>query len=250
MRRRAGAVPALARRLRFYRHAAQVALLCLLIPGVAGSALAQTSSGCEQAGRDAEVDFGLPPGLLLAIGRVESGRWDPALGRTAAWPWAIDVAGQPRWFDSRDDAVATTRALRGAGQQNIDVGCFQISLLHHPLAFADLAQAFDPRANAQYAARFLVALHARSGSWQDAVAAYHSADPQRGTPYRERVFASWNGAPAAPAAVDPVVVRYASVPTMQIWTPSPAGTAAGVVNVAASLALGAKQVPRVVTPHG
>ena len=34
-------------------------------------------NACEQAGIAAEQAGGLPTGLLLAIGKVESGRWDP-----------------------------------------------------------------------------------------------------------------------------------------------------------------------------
>lgn len=45
----------------------------------------------------------------------------------------------------------------------------------------------DPRMNAEYAARFMVELHKRLGSWDDATRAYHSSDPSRGTAYLERV---------------------------------------------------------------
>ena len=56
-------------------------------------------------------------------------------------------------------------------------------------------EAFDPDANAQYAARFLASLKSRLGGWPEAVAAYHSMDPARGERYRTLVYASWKGAP-------------------------------------------------------
>ena len=176
------------------------------------------ASPCEEAGSEAEKTYHLPPGLLSAIGRVESGRWDAALGRTAAWPWTIDVAGAGRQFETAAEAVRTTHALRTGGARNIDVGCFQISLLHHPNAFKDLDEAFDPTANAYYAGKFLASLKEASGSWDSAVAAYHSSDPSRGIPYRQQVFARWHGTlPPEPSEVaQPVIAAFG----IRIWTPS------------------------------
>src|SRR4029077_17539047 len=107
---------------------------------------------CERAGVAVEQASGLPPGLLLAIGRIESGRWDSGRGRVTAWPWTINAAGKGQWFGTKDKAIETVRDLSEAGTRSIDVGCFQISLLYHPAAFASLEQAFDPDANARYAA--------------------------------------------------------------------------------------------------
>jgi transglycosylase-like protein with SLT domain len=186
-------------------------------------------SACEQAGRQAERAHDLPSGLLLAIGRVESGRWDAARDRVVPWPWAIDAGGDGALLDSKQAAIARTVVLRDAGTRNIDVGCFQINLAMHPSAFTDLQQAFDPVANADYAARFLVELHAHLGNWNDAVAAYHSAQPDLGTPYRQAVFANWPmGGHAATADIQsgPVVVELASGARIRIWTPSGAGAVA------------------------
>jgi hypothetical protein len=202
----------------------------------------QRLSECERAGVEAEQAAGLPAGLLLAIGRVESGRWDTVLGRVIPWPWSIDAAGQPHLFDSKDAAMDGARGLHAAAGRNLDIGCFQISMLHHPDAFADLAEAFDPRANAAYAARFLMSLRQRLGSWEAAVMAYHSAVPELGIPYRERVFAQWNGRPAviaepepAPEAPpagpkrDPYVMLSGGPTGVAVWTPSPLGRAPSLV---------------------
>src|SRR3954462_10268753 len=76
---------------------------------------------CERAGIAAEQAAGLPSGLLLAIGRVESGRWDAVRGRVTAWPWAINAAGKGQWFETKDVAAQTVKALLGSGTRSIDV---------------------------------------------------------------------------------------------------------------------------------
>jgi Transglycosylase SLT domain len=213
---------------------------------------------CERAGVAVEQASGLPPGLLLAIGRVESGRWDSGRGRVTAWPWAINAAGKGLWYTSRDDAARSVRDLLNGGTRSIDVGCFQINLLWHPTAFASLEQAFDPEANAAYAARFLLALFSQTGSWDGAVEAYHSSDPTLGFAYRQQVYSSW--AAGAPVTADPAVrnrvtpilsvaSRSITLPVViagvQIWTPMPFGTASGVVAVPVS---GVTEQPR--AAHG
>ncbi len=184
---------------------------------------------CEDAGADAEKAHAIPAGLLNAIGKVESGRYDPAAGRTTPWPWTIDVAGDGRYFETASDAIQVTRSLRAQGTRNIDVGCFQVSLLHHPNAFKDLDAAFDPATNADYAATFLVALKERTGSWENAVAAYHSADPAKGEPYRRLVFAAWNGTTPSPA--DTIAVSQPKIMAfgIRLWTPGPRGSAPSMV---------------------
>lgn len=218
-------------------------LLPVLLAGwftVMGAACARAQP-CEAAGAAAERRHEVPEGLLRAIGRVESGRRDPASGQVAAWPWTINAEGRGRVFDSAADALAAAEALRRGGTGSIDVGCYQVNLLHHPGAFASLEEGFDPERNADYAARFLKALRGRTGSWDDAVAAYHSASPERGVPYRDRVLAAWQrggGAPALPAAaaVTPVlrVVSW-SAPAgggaMRVWSPSAPGQGASVIAI-------------------
>jgi hypothetical protein len=229
-------------------------LALLLGLGLGSAARAQSSADatppsdpvCEQAGHQAERDHALPSGMLLAIGRVESGRWDPAQARVVPWPWALDANGAGTLFDSKVEAVARTEALRAAGMPNIDVGCFQIDLTSHPGAFATLEQAFDPFANADYAGRFLAGLYARTGTWDNAVAAYHSMQPDRGTAYRQRVFADWASKDhiAAPAqAHGPTIVQFASGARMRIWTP---GTVANAVDGIASLSDSTASLPHVI----
>lgn len=161
---------------------------------------------CEVAIATAERAQAIPSRILPAIGRVESGRVDPATGRVRAWPWAINVEGQGHWFESKDEAVAAVQALQARGVRSIDVGCMQVNLMHHPTAFASLDAAFDPATNAAYGARFLAALNRQTGSWPMAVADYHSATPELGIPYQQRVMAGMPG--YAPLALPAGAVAF------------------------------------------
>jgi hypothetical protein len=219
-------------------------VLGMMLPHGAGAEIS-----CTQAGNAAEAAGQLPANMLVSIGMVESGRAD-GLGRVAPWPWTVNIDGAGHYFASKADAVAFTRLAQSSGAGDIDVGCFQVSLNYHPDAFADLETAFDPTANAAYAAKYLNRLKAQTGSWNAAIADYHSAEPDLGLPYQRRVLAAWHGIGSVPSAVgdieiaapDPVVVlqspgvvratRYMRVITMD--------TAAPVIRRAG--------MPRVVTP--
>ncbi len=132
-----------------------------------------------------------PPGMLAAIGQVESGRPDPRTGAMRPWPWTIDADGTGQFFATKAQAIAAVTALLAEGVRSIDVGCMQVNLMHHPHAFASLDNAFDPVSNANFAARFLNELHRRTDSWPKAIAAYHSDTPQIADDYRRRVMVTW-----------------------------------------------------------
>jgi hypothetical protein len=170
---------------------------------------------CEAAIATAEQNQALPAGLLGAIARVETGRFDPSLGVVRPWPWSINAAGAGQVFARKQDAVDAVRRLLDSGVRSIDVGCLQINLLHHPFAFATLDAAFDPAANAAYAARFLRDLFAESQDWTQAAAAYHSRTPDFAAPYRLSVLAAWGlgawGLGAVPPGLRPAAPRRASL---------------------------------------
>jgi hypothetical protein len=146
---------------------------------------------CRGAIAAAERDHAIPPQLLAAIGRVESGRRDPTSGAWSPWPWTINAEGQGAWFDTKAAAISAVQGLRARGVRSIDVGCMQVNLMHHPNAFASLDLAFEPGVNADYAARFLLSLHDQTGDWTKATADYHSANPPEGGPYAAKVMAVW-----------------------------------------------------------
>lgn len=173
-----------------WKRALLAATLLLAAPG-ARAASPPAADLCAAAIAATEPASHLPPRLLSAIALVESGRPDPATGRVAPWPWTINIAGTAAVFATEAQAIAAVAAAEAAGIRSIDIGCMQVNLLHHPDAFATLREAFDPAANVRYAARFLTTLHARSGDWAAAVAAYHSETPGLGGAYARRVAAAW-----------------------------------------------------------
>jgi len=179
-------------------------------------------SACAIAAGAVSTDDHLPPGLLAAIGRVESGRnlpdpADPALRHRDAWPYTVDADGVGHWFATAAEAIAFTRTALADGARAVDVGCFQIDLQDHPNAFPSLTTAFDPLVNATYAAGFLNRLHNRLGTWPAAIAAYHSATPALGLPYADLVTAAWTGMaapdPPSPPIADPHVIRLGPATT-------------------------------------
>jgi hypothetical protein len=171
-----------------------LALLLLVWPLATGAAPppdpAETAD-CTAAIATAERSVDIPAGLLAAIAHVESGRVGPAGGSGQPWPWTIDVRGAGSFFATKAEAIAATAALQEQGIASIDVGCLQVNLMHHPAAFPTLEEAFDPFANAFYAAQFLKLLFGRTGDWPAAVAAYHSQTHEIGAAYQGKVLAFW-----------------------------------------------------------
>jgi hypothetical protein len=169
--------------------------LCAVAPAFARTS--PTPATCESAIDNAQAAVRLPSGLLAALALVESGRPDPRTGAIHPWPWTINVDGQGFFFPTKALAISAVRALEASGIHSIDVGCLQVNLMYHPTAFRSLEEAFDPTANARYAAQFLEALHEQSRDWTQAVGDYHSQTPSLGNAYRRLVLGRWR--PPAPA---------------------------------------------------
>ena len=164
---------------------------------------------CRAATAAVERQAGLPPRLLAAMARVETGRRDPDTGRLHPWPWTINAEGRGSFFPTKAAAVAAVQSLQSQGVRSIDVGCMQINLRHHPNAFATLEEAFDPLANARYAARFLKDLQATRGDWMRSASHYHSQTPELAEAYRARVVAALDAEQAVPSPATPPVALAA-----------------------------------------
>ena len=149
------------------------------------------SDVCAGVITDAEMRETIPLHLLRAISLVESGKWDKEKGARVAWPWTVMAEGKGRYLPTRQAAIAEVKKLKAKGVRNIDVGCMQINLRHHPEAFSSLDEAFDPYRNVEYAAQFLASLRKKSPSWTSAVGRYHSYNQKFSTPYRRKVFKAW-----------------------------------------------------------
>jgi hypothetical protein len=211
-------------------------IVCLVCgpPGRAENGSGDPLRACNRAAVRAEVDWHLPAGLLSAIGTVESGG---GLGtaRAVPWPWSINAGGRGYFLANKAAAIATVKALQATGRSVIDVGCFQVDLLYHPQAFANLELAFDPDANAEAAARILALARLSSSSWDVATARYHSASPIRGALYLGQVQAAWRSV-RIHGAVDPAVYAVLLSPTarqVRVITPvdTPEAKTAGLPRV-------------------
>jgi hypothetical protein len=160
---------------------------------------------CRTAAEQSEAAYNLPPKLLGAIAMVESGRIDPHTGEAEPWPWTANVAGTGYFFPTKQEAITFVTVARSLGVQSIDVGCMQVNLMYHPDAFTDLDQAFTPTTNAH----FLTQLHAKTGNWALAAAAYHSQTPSLGAPYEAKVAALLNG--TLPNSMDATAAQRAAL---------------------------------------
>jgi hypothetical protein len=174
------------------------ALLFARIPsaaaGGAASEAAEDREICARVIAPLERTYEVPGELMQAVALTESGRWDAAKREKRAWPWTVTAGGKGEFFPTKAAAIAHVRKLQAQGRRNIDVGCMQINLLHHPRAFQDLDEAFDPEANAAYAAAFLNDLRMSTLSWMAAVSQYHSSTPALANAYWRRVNVAWNDA--------------------------------------------------------
>jgi len=179
--------------LRGFPPALALALGAVIWAALAGPALSaqnprETWNSCARRTAAAERAAGMPTHLLTAVSKVESGRWHAETGEIIAWPWTVTAGGEGLFLPSKRAAIAEVERLRAQGVTNIDVGCMQINLRHHPKAFDSLEQAFDPDRNVAYAIGFLRDLRARWGSWTRAVGSYHSNTPTLSGRYRAKVF--------------------------------------------------------------
>jgi hypothetical protein len=92
---------------------------------------------------------------------------------------------------SKKEAVVKVKQMLEDGLTNIDIGCMQINLHHHPDAFLNLNDAFEPKNNIEYAANFLIQNYNQSQNWQQAIAFYHSKGSV-GQDYAMQVLKKWS----------------------------------------------------------
>lgn len=171
-------------------------LSALLVITTSYSATANTmmlrhSALCTQAFAQAEQHYGIPKHLLMAVAKTESGRYSKAAGETVPWPWTTNIAGKGGYHDSIHDAMTAVKRAQQRGVESIDVGCMQINLKHHPDAFYNIKDAFNPVSNVRYAASFLRSNYDEFKSWPKAIAAYHSRTSSKGSKYYAMVQKRW-----------------------------------------------------------
>jgi len=147
---------------------------------------------CEQHSVAAAQRHNVPPALLQAIARVESGRAQQGVG-LRAWAWTANVAGQGHYFDTPQAVLTFLEGVLAQGQTSFDVGCMQLNYRWHGDQFQSLAQMLDPARNTDYAARYLADLYRETGDWDMATRYYHSRTPEFGHAYLARVRQAMTG---------------------------------------------------------
>jgi soluble lytic murein transglycosylase-like protein len=145
-----------------------VALVFMFSAMFSALGAAAQSNVCEREMARAAEKHGVPLGMLYAVGLAETGRGD------SLRPYALNVEGRAIYDVDRGEALQRFETARRGGAKLIDVGCMQVNHHFHGRNFASVEDMLDPAKNVDYAARFLVQLKAREGSWTKAVARYHA----------------------------------------------------------------------------
>jgi soluble lytic murein transglycosylase-like protein len=143
-------------------------LAALCLSSLAAGAAQAAANPCEAEILRAADRYGIPAGILYAVGLTETGN------KGSLQPNALNIEGKAVFPRSRTEALADFNAARQQGKTLIDLGCMQINHRYHGAAFRSVDEMLDPHRNVDYAARFLASLHARHETWSMAVARYHA----------------------------------------------------------------------------
>jgi len=143
-------------------------LAAVFISSLLWAGQAAASNPCEPEILRAADRYGVPVGILYAVGLTETGN------KESLHPNALNIEGKAVFPANRDAAVAAFESARRDGKTLIDLGCMQINHHYHAEHFSSVKDMLDPRRNVDYAARFLARLHARHETWSMAVARYHA----------------------------------------------------------------------------
>lgn len=143
---------------------------------------------CMQLFNQFEYKYNIPLDTLHSIALKESGRPHSKHKIDIVWPWTVNIEGKGYYFNEKTEAVNFIKRKFLSGKRNIDVGCMQINLKHHPYAFSSVEDALEPINNVSYAAIFLKEKYQQFGSWHKAIANYHSATEELGTKYKKAVI--------------------------------------------------------------
>ncbi len=129
---------------------------------------AEPVNPCEHEIAGAAQRYKIPLAVFYAVGLTETGR------RGVLQPFTMNIDGRPSFSSSLAEAVRRFDEARRGGARFIDIGCMQINHHYHAVHFASVETMFDPARNVDYAARLLLDLRAREGTWTMAVARYNA----------------------------------------------------------------------------
>lgn len=141
---------------------------------------------------------GIPPTLMYAVALAESGKYVTRLQDTQPWPWTLNIAGEGRYYTSREAAIEEARQALAGGVRSVDIGLMQVNWGFHKAALRSVESAIDPVYNLEVGARILAACYRARGDWWAAVGCYHApANAERAARYRDRVSQMWTRVTAA-----------------------------------------------------
>lgn len=146
----------------------RIALAAAFISSATCVPASGAGDACEAEILHAAQRYGVPAGILYAVGLAETGR------KGSLHAYALNIEGRAVFASSAQEALREFEAARRGGAKLIDLGCMQINHHYHAGRFDSVRQMLDPRRNVDYAARFLVELKRRHGTWSMAVARYHA----------------------------------------------------------------------------
>jgi soluble lytic murein transglycosylase-like protein len=143
-------------------------LAAAFLSSVHVAAAAPAVNPCETEILRASDRYGVPVGILYAVGLTETGK------KGSLQPNALNIEGKAVFPSSQDEALRIFDDAERGGAKLIDLGCMQINHHYHGQDFPNVRSMLDPHRNVDYAARFLLALKRRHMTWSMAVARYHA----------------------------------------------------------------------------
>lgn len=135
----------------------------------------------KQLIRSAEVNYGIPSGLLQSIAEIESG----------FKPFVLCLKGRAIYPKTKEEAISIINELTRIGERNIDIGVMQINYHWHAKEFASIEDMLDVDKNIDYSARLLTTLYVKYKSWHKAVRYYHSANSEHYKIYSRKIIVAW-----------------------------------------------------------
>ncbi len=134
---------------------------------------------------------GVPGDILYAMAKAESGR--TVEGEFKPWPWTLNVEGEARYYDTREEMFRDLMVALTEGKLRVDIGPMQVNWYWQYEKVGSPWRITEPGINIKIAAEILKSLH-RGGDWRAAVGRYHRpsealpGDRALAEAYRERVW--------------------------------------------------------------
>lgn len=145
--------------------------LSFLLHGIFSLAHAQQTP--PPAYQIAAIASQVPSTVLYAIALQESGRF--INGKLCPWPWTLNIAGKPFYFDTLKAAcVHLTAALKHTSAKRVDVGLGQINVGYHGHRVAKPCDLLNPYLNLAIAGKILREQHRPDQDWLITMGKYHS----------------------------------------------------------------------------